>query len=289
MGNLTKKIIVSLALITAVVFASSTQASACHFTDVLINANCVEEGGGYKIKFTITTEAYVPASKLGWSYSIEYELVIKDLQSGVTIDTVNGSSSFTCTGIPEPSLYLIVQSGSVVVPECGEYELSGEVRLLRAASLTAITIGALRTVTASSTGLLEDRVELSPITVTCPCDLEGCTPGFWKNHTRFKNWNAWEGTGYDPTNDFDATFGVDLFDPDINLLQALQARGGGMNKIARHATAALLNAAHPDVEYPINTPNEVILFIQDVIYFVGGKDIDTLVNYNEYGTPGFCD
>ena len=62
-----------------------------------------------------------------------------------------------------------------------------------------------------------------------------------------------------------------------------------MNKIARHATAALLNAAHPDVEYPINTPNEVILFIQDVIYFVGGKDIDTLVNYNEYGTPGFCD
>ena len=287
MGNLTKKIIVSLALITAVVFAYSTQASACHFTDVLINANCVEEGGGYKIKFTITTEAYVPASKLGWSYSIEYELVIKDLQSGVTIDTVNGSSSFTCTGIPEPSLYLIVQSGSVVVPECGEYELSGEVRLLRA-GLTAITSGALRTVTASSTGLLEDRVELSPITVTCPCDLEGCTPGFWKNHTRFKNWNAWEGTGYDPTNDFDATFGVDLFDPDINLLQALQARGGGMNKIARHGTAALLNAAHPDVVYPL-TVGQVIDFVKAVIDLVPNYDIDTLVNYNEYGTPGFCD
>ena len=51
--------------------------------------------------------------------------------------------------------------------------------------------------------------------------------------------------------DFDGTFGVDLFNPDITLYDALKLRGGGDKRLARHGVAALLNALHPDVEYSL--------------------------------------
>jgi hypothetical protein len=39
---------------------------------------------------------------------------------------------------------------------------------------------------------------------------EGCTPGYWKNHLE-----DWPPTGLDIVDDFDTTFGVDLFDPKV--------------------------------------------------------------------------
>jgi hypothetical protein len=99
---------------------------------------------------------------------------------------------------------------------------------------------------------------------------KGCTPGFWKNHL-----DAWP-TGYSPDDDFDATFGVDLFDPDITLEEAVNAKGGKENKLARHGTAALLDAAHPHVDYPYS--------MAEVIAAVQAGDADTLVAANE----GFC-
>jgi len=98
---------------------------------------------------------------------------------------------------------------------------------------------------------------------------EGCTPGYWKNHP-----DSWAPTGLSPEDDFDATFGVDFFDPDITLLQAVRAKGGGINVIARHGTAALLNALHPVVNYPF-TEAEVIAFVQ-------ARDVDALVEANEF-------
>jgi hypothetical protein len=99
---------------------------------------------------------------------------------------------------------------------------------------------------------------------------EGCTPGYWKNHLE-----DWPPTGLDIVDDFDTTFGVDLFDPDITLADAINAKGGGDNKLARHGTAALLSALHPDVNYPF-TPDEVIAFVQ-------AGDADPLVEANELG------
>jgi hypothetical protein len=61
---------------------------------------------------------------------------------------------------------------------------------------------------------------------------EGCTPGFWKNHT--SEWVA-----YSPTDDFDTVFGVDAFDPNRTLYQALRRGGGGVNALGCHAVAAL--------------------------------------------------
>lgn len=97
---------------------------------------------------------------------------------------------------------------------------------------------------------------------------EGCTPGFWKNHL-----DAWGPTGFTPGDDFDTTFGVDLFDPDITLDDAINAKGGGVKKLARHGTAALLNAAHPDVDYPLS--------VAQVIAAVQAGDLDDIPDFNE--------
>jgi hypothetical protein len=105
------------------------------------------------------------------------------------------------------------------------------------------------------------------------CDVgEGCTPGYWRNH-----FEMWAATGYSPGDDFDSTFGVDLFDPDITLGDAIWLGGGGANRLARHGTAALLSAAHPDVDYPY-TVGEVILAVQ-------GGDASTLAEANELECP----
>jgi hypothetical protein len=113
---------------------------------------------------------------------------------------------------------------------------------------------------------------------------EGCTPGFWKNHMGCVkqncpqgNWDAWAATGYSPDDDFDTTFGVDLFDPDITLGDAIWAKGGGVNKLARHGTAALLSSAHPGVDYELS--------IAEVIIAVQNGDSELLVGYNESGCP----
>lgn len=100
----------------------------------------------------------------------------------------------------------------------------------------------------------------------------GCTPGYWKNHL-----DAWSPTGLSPADDFDTTFGVDLFDPDISLEQGVKAKGGKVNRLARHGTAALLSALHPDVDYPY-TAAEVIAMVQ-------AGDTDLLEEANELGCP----
>lgn len=85
---------------------------------------------------------------------------------------------------------------------------------------------------------------------------EGCTPGYWKNHT-----GSWAGTGYTPGQTVGSVFsGASAF-PSLasqTLLQALQGGGGpgtlGAAKILlRAATAALLNAAHSGVDYTRTT------------------------------------
>lgn len=87
------------------------------------------------------------------------------------------------------------------------------------------------------------------------CGGEGLTPGYWKNHL-----GAW--VGYDPSDSFEGTFGVDIAGPDVTLLQALQKGGGKFIALNRHAVAALLNVSSPMVDYPY-TGAEVIAMVQE--------------------------
>jgi hypothetical protein len=105
------------------------------------------------------------------------------------------------------------------------------------------------------------------LSLVTPPSGEGCTPGFWKNHLEL--WPI------SPDDDFDATFGVDLFDPDITLGQAVRLGGGGVRKLARHGTAAYLNAVHAGVDYPLT--------VAEVIAAVQAGDAETLVGFNELG------
>ena len=107
-----------------------------------------------------------------------------------------------------------------------------------------------------------------------PPDGDGCTPGFWRQPQHMDSWVA---TGYSPADDFDTVFGTGYFDPDITLGDAIWAQGGGLKKLARHGTAGLLSAAHPDVGYPLT--------VAEVIAAVQAGDAKTLADYNELGCP----
>jgi hypothetical protein len=87
--------------------------------------------------------------------------------------------------------------------------------------------------------------------VTC---VEACLPTYWKSHV-----SSW--AGYSPGADFDTTFGVDYFNPDINLISAVYSGGGGLNELARYGVANLLNASHPNIQFAA-TPEEVIGLVQ---------------------------
>jgi hypothetical protein len=108
----------------------------------------------------------------------------------------------------------------------------------------------------------------------------GCTRGYWSNHA-----DRWYGV--DPADDFDTTFGVELFSPDITLGDAITSTGGGLNQFAAQATAALLNsyggvpnADDTTVNYPFTTA-EVIQMVQDAAtsgFFDATKDLFDAAN-----------
>jgi hypothetical protein len=102
---------------------------------------------------------------------------------------------------------------------------------------------------------------------------EGCTPGYWKQEQHFDSYP--EGLGAEST-----TFG-DLFSAcsswdfnaqkpesgnicDMTLVEALSLGGGGANALARHATAAYLNAASGMVAYHYTT-GEIVNMVNAAI------------------------
>jgi hypothetical protein len=134
-------------------------------------------------------------------------------------------------------------------------------------------------------GLAHETTQTTP---TKPPGGEGCTPGFWKNHP--EDW-----VGYSPTATLTSVFGAGGLGSlgSTTLLDALSFKGGSTLEEAkqillRHAVAALLNAAHPDVDYDMTTA-EVIALVQTALASGDREDIlaakDTLAGLNEEGCP----
>jgi hypothetical protein len=108
---------------------------------------------------------------------------------------------------------------------------------LIAAVITALTVGLLGVASTSPASAVR-------------IGEEGCTPGYWKNHT--DNWQEAK-----PSTLFSKRFseGTTGTLEGVTFLQALKGGGGpgvaGAERIlARAATAAYLNAAHEGVGYP---------------------------------------
>ena len=118
--------------------------------------------------------------------------------------------------------------------------------------------------------------------------VEGCSPGFWKNHT--EDWGA---TGYSPSQTLESVFDVpdSLGLDNVTLLEALQTGGGGVNALLRQAVAGLLSASHPDVvDYPA-LPQYVIGPVNAALASADyeGSVRNNLESWNNSGAPGFCD
>jgi hypothetical protein len=125
---------------------------------------------------------------------------------------------------------------------------------------------------------------------------QGCTPGYWKNHT--SNWeeyapNGSVGTpgtaGYKPGTVgavFNSTAGAPVPYASWTLLQALQGGGGsgvdGAAKILlRAAVAAVLNAAHDSVGYPLQRSAGDFGgngFVDDVVAALKSGDRNRMLN-----------
>ncbi|HEU4435826.1 MAG TPA: FlgD immunoglobulin-like domain containing protein, partial [candidate division Zixibacteria bacterium] len=114
------------------------------------------------------------------------------------------------------------------------------------------------------------------VSIDCQPGFEGCTPGFWKNHTGLWNSNpAGPGNG-DPVSEcveavaasqgyggngttsalFRTTFGLSSsemqeagLNANLTLLQAINLGGGGFQKLARHGVAGLLSACQVNYTY----------------------------------------
>ena len=118
-----------------------------------------------------------------------------------------------------------------------------------------------------------------------PVGGEGCTPGFWKTHSRYgpAPEAGWGDTVYDPDQLVDDVFGTSQFGT-TTLLEAMQTGGGGVNALMRHAVAGLLNASNPNISYDL-TVAQVIQMTNDAL--APGGDVegtkDVFAEFNEQG------
>lgn len=138
---------------------------------------------------------------------------------------------------------------------------------------------------------------LSAPKVTCA----GCTPGYWKVDQHLDSWIP---TGFRPldardahqkADTFNAVFGVDQYvrsnGTAYTLLEVMRELNGNGNgkvdpispNLGFHAVAALLNAAHPDVNYGY-TSGEIITLFRDNMHN-GAALKDSLDMLNNRGCP----
>jgi hypothetical protein len=108
----------------------------------------------------------------------------------------------------------------------------------------------------------------------------GCTPGFWKNHT-----SHWPAT-YQAGDSFNTTFSVTAFNPDRTLLEAANSGGGGAEALGRHAVAALLNSAALGASNYGLSESQVKTMVQDA--FAPGGDIEGTKNQLELLNEASC-
>ncbi len=144
------------------------------------------------------------------------------------------------------------------------------------------TITHPNTATIRETGQWDDAL----VTVECTFPWEGLTPGYWKNH--LEDWVEYT-PGDLVSSVFDTTGYEDL--GSATLLEALSWPAGNeveekAQVLLHHATAAVLNAAHPNISYPLS---EAWIIEQVNLALASGDPNvmlalkDQLDMYNNYG------
>ena len=119
----------------------------------------------------------------------------------------------------------------------------------------------------------------------------GCTPGYWKQDQHL---DSWVPTGFRPldaidakAHTFNAVFGVTQYvrsnGTAYTLLEVMRELNGNGDPISTnlgfHAVAALLNAAHPNVNYGY-TSGEIIILFQNNLHRAADLQ-DSLAKLND--------
>ncbi|NJW53893.1 hypothetical protein [Salinimicrobium oceani] len=108
----------------------------------------------------------------------------------------------------------------------------------------------------SADGCESGMATISLLEATDCEQFEGCTLGYWKNHT--DRWCSEYLT---------CTIYGEIFPnapsqlADLTLLEVLNLGGGGINNLGRQSVAALLNACGDGVDYELGTTGEVIAYV----------------------------
>ncbi|MCH4823908.1 hypothetical protein ML462_12070 [Gramella lutea] len=128
-------------------------------------------------------------------------------------------------------------------------------------------------------GLSDNECDSGRIEVTLEepiCEnFEGCTLGYWKNHT-----DRWE--CYSTCTLYSDVFGDSTPSQlqDKTLLEVLNQGGGGIYNLGRQSVAALLNICNGDVNYEIGSEADLIAYVQENFSNPGpaGSYLDELNN-----------
>ena len=125
---------------------------------------------------------------------------------------------------------------------------------------------------------------------------EGCTPGYWPQDQHLDSWGP---TGFRPVDvgllkadTFNGVFGVTNYKKSdgtpYTLLEVMRELNGNGDPVSTnlgfHAVAALLNAAHPNVNYGY-TSGEIITLFQNNYASNGAALKDSLAMLNERYCP----
>jgi hypothetical protein len=189
----------------------------------------------------------------------------------------------------------------------GLHPFSAQGALMRKKRLIAV---------AAALALSGGMVMAAPASANTGGNTEGCTPGFWKNHT---DWKSYDDNASETADDNspETTLSVMLRSPDgngapytfptvygdlgeVTMLAALSQGGGSSlrgaaNNLMRHAVAAYLNA-DAGIDYPyrrytqgVNGEAPLVVLIQDALNSEERREILSLKNdlaaANELGCP----
>ncbi len=202
-------------------------------------------------KITVTNYPGHEGTEFGTEISADFVMpapVVVSVDASATVtDSQVCPVGFTCTpGTVGP--WTLTESGTITYTKSVKNDSAAcgrQVTLMNTASLLGSS-GLSRTASAS--------VAIS----TGPCLAAGCTPGYWKNHPA-----AWTATPYSTGQSVGSVFSAALGAPYTTLgastlMQSLSFQGGSTivnaaEILLRASTAALLNAGHSGVGYPLST------------------------------------
>ena len=121
------------------------------------------------------------------------------------------------------------------------------------------------------------------ILVLSCAEPNGCTLGYWKNHTL-----AWD--CYTTCTLYNSVFTGSTLDPNLTLLQALNLGGGSCNNLARQSVAALLNICDGTLDFSVATEAELVALV-NAAFANGtcGAAGSLLDGFNNEGGANHCD